>query len=134
MDAVATCVRADEEEEIARAIGAGPLQVLDAGKTDAHGVHQRVPGVRVLERDLAADGRDAQAVAVAADTADDATEKGAVSRASPLVRVVTGLQRAESQRIEERHRPGAHGKDVTDDAADAGRGALVWLDGGGMVV
>ena len=41
---------------------------------------------------------------------------------------VGGVERAEAQRVHHRDRPGAHGEDVADDAADAGRRALVGLD------
>ena len=41
---------------------------------------------------------------------------------------------AEAQRIEVGDRPRAHGEDVAQDAADAGRRALVGLDVGGVVV
>ena len=44
------------------------------------------------------------------------------------------VERAESQRVEQRDRPRAHGEDVAHDAADAGRGALVRLDGRRVVV
>ena len=41
---------------------------------------------------------------------------------------VVGVERAEAQRVHHGDRPGAHREDVADDAADAGRGALVGLD------
>src|SRR3977135_478845 len=88
-------------------------------------VDERVAGVALVEADLAADRRDADAVAVAGDARDDA-RKGA-----PHERIV---ERAEAQRVEERDWSRAHREDVADDAADAGRGALVRLDEGGMVV
>src|SRR5258708_30203914 len=40
----------------------------------------------------------------------------------------------ETQRVHDREWPGAHGKDVTQDAADAGRGPLKRLDEGGVIV
>lgn len=42
--------------------------------------------------------------------------------------------RAEAQRVDHGHRAGAHRDDVADDAADAGRGTLVGLDVGRVVV
>ena len=42
--------------------------------------------------------------------------------------------RAEAEPVEERHRPGAHRRDVAQDPAHAGRGALEGLDGRGVVV
>ena len=47
---------------------------------------------------------------------------------------VDGCERAEAQRVEQRDRPRAHREDVAHDAADAGRGALVRLDGRRVVV
>ena len=44
------------------------------------------------------------------------------------------VERAESQRIEQRNRTRAHREDVTEDAADTGRRALVRLDRAGVVV
>jgi len=41
---------------------------------------------------------------------------------------------AEAQEIEARDRPRPHGEDVAQDAADAGRGALIGLDIARMVV
>ena len=42
--------------------------------------------------------------------------------------------RAETQKVEARHRPRAHGEDVAQNAADPGRRALVGLDERGVVV
>ena len=44
------------------------------------------------------------------------------------------LRRSERQRIEAGDRARAHGEDVAQDAADAGRRALIGLDVGGVVV
>ena len=41
---------------------------------------------------------------------------------------------AEAERVQRRDRPRAHGEDVAQDAADAGRRALIGLDVGGVVV
>ena len=78
-----------------------------------------------MEVGLAADGRHADAVAVAADAGDHAGHQ-------PPGLGVVGL--AEAQRVQQRDRPRAHGEDVAHDAADAGRRALVGLDVGGVVV
>ena len=96
-----------------------------AEEADAHGVDEGVFAVGVVEEDLAAHVGDAEAVAVTADTGDDALEQAAV----------LGLVgRAEAQRVQQRDGPRAHGEDVADDAADAGGRALIGLDGGGVVV
>ena len=105
---------------------ATPLMMSD-GLRDAEAEHvdERVAGVRRLERDLAADRRNADAVAVTGDAGDDPFEQ------PPRPGRV---ERPEAQRIHERDRPRAHREDVADDAADAGRGALIRLDERRMVV
>ncbi len=72
-----------------------------------------------VEDRLAADVGQPEAVAVATDAGDDPGQH-AVG--------VVGVQRPEAQRVHHRDRPRAHRQDVADDAADAGRGALVGLD------
>ena len=84
-----------------------------------------LPGVALVEVDLAADRRDADAVAVAGDAGDDAFER------APHLRP---LERPEAQRVQQRHRARAHREDVADDAADAGGRALVRLDERRVVV
>ena len=85
---------------------------------DAERVDQRVAEVARVEDDLAADVGQAEAVAVAADAGDHAGQHPGGVR---------GVGRAEPQRVHHRDRPGAHGEDVPDDAADAGGRALVGL-------
>ncbi len=75
--------------------------------------------------DLAADGGDADAVAVAADAGDHPFEDAPVER---------HVGRAEPQRVEQRHGPRAHREDVADDPADAGGRALIGLDERRVVV
>ncbi len=125
VDTVAARVGADEKEDAAGALRFSALELGSLGDTDAHGVDERVAGEGRREEDLAAHVGDAEAVAVAADAADDAVEEVAVAG-------VVG--RAEAERVEDGDGVGAHGEDVADDAADAGCGALVGLDGGRMVV
>jgi hypothetical protein len=81
--------------------------------------------VRLGEPDLAAHGRDADAVAVAADARDDPLEEPSV----PLL-----VERPEHQWVQQCHRAGPHRDDVPDDPAHAGRSALVRLDRAGMRV
>ncbi len=101
------------------------LQAGDRQDADAQRVDQRVALVARVEDQLAADVGQAQAVAVPADAGHDAGQHPGG------VRVVG---RAEAQRVHHRDRPGAHGEDVPDDAADAGRRALVGLDEARVVV
>ena len=78
-----------------------------------------------VEDELAADGRDADAVAVAAHAAHHAVEQAPRARQRRI---------AEPQRVEHGDRARAHGEDVAQDAADAGRRALVRLDRARVVV
>ena len=94
-------------------------------QSDAEHVDEWVVAVALVEDELAADRRDTDRVAVAADAGDDALDEVARARVG---------QRAEAQRVHQRDRASAHGEDVADDAADAGRRTLVRLDRGGMVV
>ena len=96
-----------------------------AQQADAHRVDERVAFVRRIERDFAGDGRNADAVAVVADAFDDAGEQVADARR---------IERSEAERVEHRDRTRAHREHVAEDAADAGCGALIRLDGGRMVV
>ncbi len=93
---------------------------LGRHQADAHRVHEWVRGVVVVEDALAADVRDAHAVAVVADSRDRAAK------------VPVGPPEAKS--VEQRHRSRTHRDDVAQDAADAGRGSLERLDGRRMVV
>ena len=88
-------------------------------------VHQRIAVVALFEDALAADRRHAEAVAVMRDAGNHALENSAIAR---------HVQRAESQRVHYGDRPRSHGKDVTQNSADAGGRALKRLDETGMVV
>src|SRR5207244_9066838 len=86
---------------------------------------ERVPRVRGVEGDLAADRGAAEAVAVPADPRDDAVDQVLRLR---IIRI------AEAERVEERDGTRAHREDIAQDAADPGRGALERLDERRMVV
>ena len=92
---------------------------------EAEHVHQRIARVALVERNLAADRGNTDAVAVAGDPGDDA-------RKSPADEGF--IERAEPQRVQQGNRSGAHREDVADDAPDAGGRTLVGLDERGMVV
>ena len=125
MDAVAAGLGADIDHRIADARGGRIEDAVGRRDADGHGVDQDVAVVGGVEVGLAADRRDAHAVAVAADAGDHARHQ--------MPRL--GMRRiAEAQRVEVGDRPRAHGEDVAQDAADAGRRALVGLDVGGVVV
>ena len=117
-----------EPKRTARLPGPGAAargQVALLEDADGHDVDQRVLRVARMEDKLAADRRHAHAVAVAADPADHAAHQVAGPRRGRI---------AEAERIEDGDRSGAHREDVAQDAADAGGGALVRLDGARVVV
>jgi hypothetical protein len=124
-DAVAAGLGAEIDHRQADALGFRQEDRVGPGDTGSKGVDQAVAVVARIELDLAADGGHAEGIAVAADTGDDARDQ------------VPGLgmiRRAEAQRVHGRDRPGAHGEDIAQDAADAGGSPLVGLDVGGVVV
>ena len=125
VNAVAARLGADVIHRVPDARGDALDDVGRRSDAEAEHVDERVAGVARLEHDLAADGRDADAVPVAGDAGDDAFE-----HAPRAWRV----ERSETQRVQQRDRPRAHREDVADDPADAGRGALVWLDERRVVV
>ena len=125
VDAVAAGLGADIDHRIPDAAGLGVEDPVGARDADAHRVDQDVAVVGAVEGALAADGRHADAVAVAADAGNHAADQ------------VPGLRMrriAEAQRVEQRHRPRTHGEHVAQDAADAGRRPLVGLDERRVVV
>ena len=125
MDAVAPGLGADVDDRQADALGCRVEDLVGPGEADAHGIDEDVAVVGRVEVGLAADGGHAGAIAVAADAGDDAGNQ--VAR--------PGVGRvAEAQGVEVGDRARAHGEDVAHDAADAGGGALVGLDVGGVVV
>ncbi len=125
VDAVAARLGADVVHRIADAARHALDERVMPRQPEAEHVDERIASVRLVEHDLAADGGDPDAVAVAADAAHDAVEDTAASRV---------LDRAEAQRVEQRDGPRAHREDVADDAADAGRRALIRLDERRMIV
>ena len=125
MNAVAPGLGADVIHGIAHAFRRALDDVVAMRDAEAQHVDERIAGIHLVEHDLAADGGNADAVAVAADAGDDALENPARQRR---------VERPEAQRVEQRNRPRAHGEDVADDAADAGGRALVRLDERRVVV
>ena len=75
MNTVAAGVGADEHQGVTRPFGGGVHKLIGPGDADTHRVDERVGCVGVLKDDLAADGGDAQAVAVTADAGDDTLEQ-----------------------------------------------------------
>ena len=119
VNAVASGVGADQEHDVTGPIRAGTAQPVVRNQADAHGVDDGVVGVAAIEMDLAADGRAAEAIAVAADPGDHAVEE---------VAVMSRIERAKAQRIQNRNRSGAHREHVAEDAAHTGGRPLIRLD------
>ena len=125
VDAVAAGATAGVEDRVARPRGLGLEDALAARDAQREGVDQDVLVVAGVEAGLAADRRDPHAVAVGADAAHHAVDQRAHARRVDL---------AERQRVHAGDRPRAHGEDVAQDPADAGRGALERLDEARVVV
>src|SRR5258706_14490246 len=125
MYAVAPGGGADHQHWVTHAFGARGDQRAGLDQPHAHRVHQRVAAIAVVEVNLAADRWDAEAIAVPADAAYHTREKVAIARLA---------QRAEAQRVQQGDRAGTLREDITDDAADTGRRALIRLDRAGVVV
>ncbi len=124
-DAVAAGARPEEHDLVAGAARVRELEVFVAQDADREGVHERVALVDRVEHGLAADVRQAQAVAVERDAAHDAVHDACG---------VGVVDRAEAQLVHHGDRAGAHRDDVAHDSADAGRGALERLDVARVVV
>ena len=105
--------------------GERQVQILLAQHADAQRVHQRVARVGRVEYRLAADVGQPQRVSVTTDATHHTVEHATG---------VVGVRRTESELVHHRDGPGPHRHDVADDAADAGRRALVRLDVGRVVV
>ncbi|CDZ90877.1 hypothetical protein RHRU231_760036 [Rhodococcus ruber] len=124
-DAVEARARAEQDDLVARARRERQVQVLRAHRPGTQRIDQGVAGIGGVEDGFAADVGQAEGVAVTTDPADHAVDD------APGVGRVRG---AEAQLVHDRDRTGTHRHDVADDAADTGRGTLVRLDVGRMVV
>ena len=125
VDAVAASLGADIQD---RQAGQGAARVEDLvliGEADGHRVDEDVAVIAFVELCLARDRRHTDAVAIAADAGDDAGDELARFRVAWV---------AEAQRVDQSDRASAHREHVAQDAADAGRGALVGLDVGRVIV
>ena len=119
MDAVAPGRGADVDDRISDPGGLGMEDALGVRQAHGHGVDQDVAVVSGVEVAFAAHGRDADAVAVAADPGDHARDQ------MPGAGV---LGASEAERVEIGDGARAHGEHVAQNPADAGRRALVGLD------
>jgi hypothetical protein len=122
---VAAGLGADIDDRIADARRGRIEDPVGVGDSDGHRVDQDVAVIGGVEIHLAADRGDSHAIAVAADPGDDSGDQ----MAHPGV-----IGPAEAERVEIGHRARAHREDVAQDSADSGRGALIGLDVGRVVV
>ena len=125
VDPVTAGLRPDIDDRIAHA-GRGRIEDL-VGIGDAHGhrIDEDVAVIGGVEIGFARDGRDAHAIAIAADARNHALDQ---------VLHLGMFGAAEAQRVGVRHRARAHGEDIAQDAAHAGRCALIGLDIARVVV
>src|SRR5680860_753469 len=124
-DAVAAGAGAIQNYLVTCAAGVSEMEVFVAEHADAKRVDKRVAQIGLVEDDLPADVGQAEAVAVAADASHDSGQQAFG---------VFGVEWSQAQRIHDGDGAGTHGKDVPDDAANAGGRALIGLDVAGMVV
>ena len=75
VDAVTPGLRTDIDDRVARALSLGREDPVGRRDADGHGVDQRVAVVGGVELALAADGRHADAIAIAADAAHDPVDQ-----------------------------------------------------------
>jgi hypothetical protein len=123
--AVAPGLGAEIDDRHADAARGRVEDLVRIGEAGGEGVDEAVAGIGPVEAQLARDRRHAEGVGVAADARHDAAQEPERARV---------VDRAEGERVHRRDRPRPHGEDVAQDAADAGRRALVGLDVGGVVV
>ena len=129
-EAVTAGFGSDIENGIAHALGGSAGDLLMLEDAEAEDIDEGISRVAVVEIDLAADGRDADAISVVGDAIHHACEEAAVG--GGLLGVTPNV--AEAEGIHREHRAGAHGENVADDSANAGGCALEGLDGAGVVV
>ena len=124
-EAIAAGGWSDIEDGVAHALGLAAGDLFVAKDPEAEDVDQRVTLVGFVEINLPGDGGDPKAIAVMGNAGHHAAEQPAHFGVGEF---------SESERVDRRHRAGAHGEDVADDAAHAGGRALERFDGAGMVV
>ncbi len=125
VDSVAAGLGADVDHRVADAFGLAVKNLVLAKDAQRERVHQRIAVVALFEDALAADGGNAEAVAIVRDARNNAFENSAIAR---------DIERAEAYRVHHRDGPRAHGENIAQDAAHAGGRALERLDEARMVV
>src|SRR5229473_2957224 len=118
-------VGTDQQDDVTGAVGPGAAQPVVPDQADTHGVDDGVVGVALIEIHFAADGWTAETVAVATDAGDHPMEQ---------VVAAAGTEWTETQRVEDRDRPGPHREHIAKDPTNPGGRPLIGLDGRGVIV
>src|SRR5271157_5539262 len=134
VDAIPASLRANVNDGIPFARGFGVEDLVAAHQSQREGGHQRISRVATFELHLAADVGDAEAVSVRGDATDHTFEHRVVLVQSSLIEAGLRRDRTEAQGVHDRERTRAHGEDVAQNAANAGRGSLERLDERRMIV
>ncbi len=129
VNAVAPGFCSDVNYRIADAGGAAVEDFVVSKNTQREDVDQRIAVIAGLKDAFAANGGDAETIAVMRDATDDAFENSAIAIAAGGI-----VKRTEADGVEHGDGARAHGEDVTQNAADAGGRALERLDETGVVV
>jgi hypothetical protein len=124
-DAVAPGARTEQDREIAHPRGHPEHQALLRQRAHAQHVHQRVRRVAVVKGEFSANGGHAHRVAVPRDPRHHSFDQPALTSVTEF---------AKEERVHHGEWPSTHGEHVAQDAAHAGGGSLVGLDGRGVVV
>lgn len=125
MNAVTAGLCPDINHRIARAGGSRPENPVTVGKADGHGIDQNIAVVGRIKIHFAANGGDADAIAVSTNarhhTAQQVTRFFVIRCAKP-------------QRIQQGHRARAHGEYIAQNTADTGCRPLIGFNERGMIV
>src|SRR5581483_3769616 len=78
MNAVASCLRADVDDGISLTRGTRIEDLVAPHQTEGKGIHQRITGIAGFKLRLAAEVRDAKAVSIRRNPADNPFEDGVV--------------------------------------------------------
>ena len=119
VNAIATCLCADVEDRVANAFRDAEEEVVGLGYSHGESVDQDVPVVARVELNFPTDRRDSDAVSITADARDHTLEQMWCFRM---------LGSAEPQRVQGSDGTRTHGEDITQNAPDTGRRALIRLD------
>ena len=125
MNAVTAGLCPDINHRIARAGGSRPENPVTVGKADGHGIDQYIAVIGRIEIHLAANGGNADAIAVTANARHHTAQQMAC---------LFVIGRAKPQRIQQGDRARTHGEHIAQNAADAGCRPLIGFNEGGMIV